>query len=98
MTASIPLMNFLSIINIYIQISAPLLLFNLLFQKFRHLPAKVFSQSIYIIIMLFKSILIALAASQLVAGHGAIVKAVGDQGGEGQALGSTSFTFCLLLN
>jgi len=38
--------------------------------------------------MLFKSALLALAASQLVAGHGAIIKAVGDQGGNGTALGS----------
>lgn len=38
--------------------------------------------------MLFKSVIIALAASQLVAGHGAIVKAVGDMGGNGTALGS----------
>jgi hypothetical protein len=29
-----------------------------------------------------------LAASQLVAGHGAIVKAVGDAGGAGSAIGS----------
>lgn len=38
--------------------------------------------------MLFKSVLVALAASQLVAGHGAIIKATGDAGGNGQALGS----------
>jgi hypothetical protein len=38
--------------------------------------------------MLFKSVLVCLAASQLVAGHGAIVKAAGDQGGSGTALGS----------
>jgi hypothetical protein len=31
---------------------------------------------------------IILATSQLVAGHGAIVKAVGDQGGQGSAIGS----------
>lgn len=41
-----------------------------------------------IINMLFKSVLACFAASQLVAGHGAIVKAVGDQGGNGTALGS----------
>ena len=29
-----------------------------------------------------------LAASQLVAGHGAIIKAVGDAGGQGSAIGS----------
>jgi hypothetical protein len=40
--------------------------------------------------MLFKTVLLALAASQLVAGHGAIIKAVGDQGGNGTALGSKS--------
>lgn len=39
--------------------------------------------------MLLKSVLVCLAASQLVAGHGAIVKAVGDMGGNGSALGST---------
>jgi len=38
--------------------------------------------------MLLKSLLVCLAATQLAAGHGAIVKAVGDQGGTGQALGS----------
>ena len=38
--------------------------------------------------MLLKSLLLCLAATQLAAGHGAIVKAVGDQGGTGQALGS----------
>nr|QGP74441.1 EWCA8 [Podosphaera xanthii] len=37
--------------------------------------------------MLFKSIIASLAAAQLVAGHGAIVKAVGDMGGNGTALG-----------
>ncbi|KAI0994233.1 hypothetical protein K3495_g13949 [Podosphaera aphanis] len=37
--------------------------------------------------MLFKSIIAGLAATQLVAGHGAIVKAVGDMGGEGAAIG-----------
>jgi len=38
--------------------------------------------------MLFQSSLIALfAAAQLVAGHGAIIKAVGDQGGAGSAIG-----------
>jgi hypothetical protein len=42
--------------------------------------------------MLLKSVLVCLAASQLAAGHGAIVKAVGDQGGTGQALGSKSAT------
>jgi len=36
------------------------------------------------------SILVLLAsASQLVSGHGAIIKAVGDAGGEGMALGGT---------
>ena len=38
--------------------------------------------------MLLKSVLICLTATQLAAGHGAIVKAVGDQGGTGKALGS----------
>ena len=42
--------------------------------------------------MLFKSILICFDASQLVAGHGAIVKAVGDQGGNGTALGSEYYS------
>lgn len=42
--------------------------------------------------MLFKSVIIALAASQLVAGHGAIVKAVGDMGGNGTALGIDAST------
>ncbi|KAG4417525.1 hypothetical protein IFR04_009337 [Cadophora malorum] len=37
--------------------------------------------------MLFKSIIMAMAAAELVAGHGAIVKAVGDMGGEGMAIG-----------
>lgn len=37
-----------------------------------------------------KSLLVALAASQLVAGHGAIVKAVGDMGGNGSAIGGKS--------
>jgi len=38
--------------------------------------------------MLFKSSLIAfIAAAQLVAGHGAIIKAVGDKGGAGSAIG-----------
>jgi hypothetical protein len=32
-----------------------------------------------------------LAASQLVAGHGAIVKAVGDAGGAGSAIGSEQY-------
>jgi hypothetical protein len=32
-----------------------------------------------------------LAASQLVAGHGAIVKAVGDAGGAGSAIGSKQY-------
>lgn len=40
--------------------------------------------------MLFKSILISFATAGLVAGHGAIVKAVGDQGGSGTALGGES--------
>jgi hypothetical protein len=34
-------------------------------------------------------ILAFIASAQLVAGHGAIVKAVGDAGGSGTALGST---------
>jgi hypothetical protein len=38
--------------------------------------------------MLFKSLLFGLATANLVAGHGAIVKAVGDMGGDGTALGS----------
>nr|QGP74445.1 EWCA7 [Podosphaera xanthii] len=42
--------------------------------------------------MLFKSIIASLAAAQLVAGHGAIVKAVGDMGGNGTALGVDSNT------
>ncbi|KAF4631940.1 hypothetical protein G7Y89_g6184 [Cudoniella acicularis] len=43
--------------------------------------------------MLLKSALLALtAAAHLVAGHGAIVKAVGDQGGEGTALGIDAST------
>jgi hypothetical protein len=38
--------------------------------------------------MYMKSSIIVLAAiAELVAGHGAIIKAVGDQGGEGMALG-----------
>ncbi|KAF8862885.1 hypothetical protein BDZ45DRAFT_798791 [Acephala macrosclerotiorum] len=37
--------------------------------------------------MPFKSVLACLAASRLVVGYGAIVKAVGDQGGNGTALG-----------
>lgn len=37
--------------------------------------------------MLFKTFLVTIAASQLVAGHGAIIKATGDAGGSGQALG-----------
>ncbi|KAN0090363.1 hypothetical protein V8E51_018942 [Hyaloscypha variabilis] len=37
--------------------------------------------------MLLKSVLICLTATQLAAGHGAIVKAIGDQGGTGKALG-----------
>jgi hypothetical protein len=40
--------------------------------------------------MLLKSVLVCLAASQLAAGHGAIIKAVGDQGGTGAALGGKS--------
>lgn len=43
--------------------------------------------------MLFKSIILAMAAAELVAGHGAIVKAVGDMGGEGMALGSKCLLF-----
>ncbi|KAH6713604.1 hypothetical protein DL95DRAFT_358282 [Leptodontidium sp. 2 PMI_412] len=42
--------------------------------------------------MLFKSIILAMAAAELVAGHGAIVKAVGDMGGEGMALGIDTAT------
>lgn len=42
--------------------------------------------------MLFKSVLLAVAASStLVAGHGAIIKATGDAGGSGMALGGKSF-------
>lgn len=40
--------------------------------------------------MLFKSVILALAASQLVAGHGAIIAATGDAGGQGTALGGKS--------
>jgi hypothetical protein len=47
--------------------------------------------------MLFKSSLIAfIAAAQLVAGHGAIIKAVGDQGGAGSAIGGRSSPFSLI--
>ncbi|KAG4429470.1 hypothetical protein IFR05_015046 [Cadophora sp. M221] len=42
--------------------------------------------------MLFKSIILAMAAAELVAGHGAIVKAVGDMGGEGMAIGIDTAT------
>ncbi|POS86819.1 hypothetical protein EPUL_003274 [Erysiphe pulchra] len=42
--------------------------------------------------MLFKSLLASLAAAQLVAGHGAIVKAVGDMGGSGSAIGIDAST------
>jgi hypothetical protein len=38
-----------------------------------------------------------LAGGQLVAGHGAIVKAVGDQGGTGMALGHDHLTECITL-
>lgn len=50
--------------------------------------------------MIVPSILLFLAASKLVAGHGAIVKAVGDSGGNGMALGSKlclSTCMCTLL-
>jgi len=43
--------------------------------------------------MLFKSVLIGFATANLVAGHGAIIKAVGDQGGNGTALGGESISF-----
>lgn len=44
--------------------------------------------------MQFKSSVIVLAAiAELVAGHGAIVKAVGDMGGMGTALGSKLLVF-----
>jgi len=42
--------------------------------------------------MLFKSLLASFAAAQLVAGHGAIVKAVGDMGGSGTAIGIDAST------
>ncbi|KAH7346732.1 hypothetical protein BKA65DRAFT_283104 [Rhexocercosporidium sp. MPI-PUGE-AT-0058] len=42
--------------------------------------------------MLFKSIILAMAAAELVAGHGAIIKAVGDMGGEGMAIGVDTAT------
>lgn len=42
--------------------------------------------------MLFKTFLLTVAASQLVAGHGAIIKATGDAGGAGQALGVVDST------
>ncbi|KHJ30675.1 putative eka-like protein [Erysiphe necator] len=42
--------------------------------------------------MLFKSVLAFFAAAQLVAGHGAIVKAVGDMGGNGSAIGIDAST------
>ncbi|KAL3428213.1 hypothetical protein PVAG01_01722 [Phlyctema vagabunda] len=42
--------------------------------------------------MLFTSVLVFLASTQLVAGHGAIVKAVGDAGGSGTALGIDAST------
>jgi hypothetical protein len=42
--------------------------------------------------MLLKSVLVCLTASQLAVDHGAIVKAVGDQRGNGTALGSKSST------
>lgn len=45
--------------------------------------------------MLFASIILALATSQLVAGHGAIVAATGDAGGAGQAIGGM-YSFLLL--
>lgn len=42
--------------------------------------------------MLFKSLFVGLATAQLVAGHAAIVKAVGDMGGNGYALGVDAST------
>jgi hypothetical protein len=39
--------------------------------------------------MLYNSIILAIAAATSVAGHGAIVKAVGDMGGSGSAIGGT---------
>jgi len=42
--------------------------------------------------MLFKSLFASFAAAQLVAGHGAIVKAVGDMGGQGTAIGIDAST------
>jgi hypothetical protein len=42
--------------------------------------------------MLFKTFILTIAASQLVAGHGAIIKATGDAGGAGQALGVVDST------
>lgn len=49
--------------------------------------------------MLFKQAVVAsflLAASELVAGHGAITGAVGDQGGSGSAIGSEYILICIL--
>ncbi|CAL3963245.1 hypothetical protein PZA11_000918 [Diplocarpon coronariae] len=42
--------------------------------------------------MLFKSIILAMAAAELVAGHGAIVNATGDMGGSGTAIGIDAST------
>lgn len=45
--------------------------------------------------MLFKSMILALAAVELVAGHAAMVKVVGDMGGEGMAIGGKCLIFSL---
>jgi len=42
--------------------------------------------------MLFKTFILTIAASQLVAGHGAIIAATGDAGGAGQAIGVDNAT------
>ncbi|SZF01261.1 unnamed protein product [Blumeria hordei] len=42
--------------------------------------------------MLYQSVLVSFAFSQLVAGHGAIIKAVGDMGGSGTAIGIDAAT------
>jgi len=42
--------------------------------------------------MLFNTLFAGIAAAQLVAGHGAIIKAVGDMGGNGSAIGIDSST------
>jgi hypothetical protein len=47
--------------------------------------------------MLLKSVLVCLAVSQRAAGHGAIVKAIGDQRGTGTALGSKYTTLNIQL-